>query len=225
MHSNAMERSPLFAGMTAAEIAECLRCSGAEEWTLARGEVVFAPGDLPQYVFVLQEGRIAVGQDDAEGNRHVVAVFDRAGELFGEVFLFVPDCRYEHYAQAETDARVLRIPKAFLYSACGNACGHHQKMIANMLSVLAGKAYFLNRRVQILAGASLRQKIARACVFYGRQDGTVALPMDREGLAAFLGAARPSVSRELMRMQQDGLIAVEKKTIRVADMVKLRSLL
>ena len=41
--------------------------------------------------------------------------------------------------------------------------------------------------------------------------------MNREQLADFLGVARPSLSRELMRMQKDGLIEVNKKMIRVCD--------
>ena len=41
--------------------------------------------------------------------------------------------------------------------------------------------------------------------------------MKREQLADFLGVARPSLSRELMKMQGDGLIAVEKKYIIIKD--------
>ncbi len=41
--------------------------------------------------------------------------------------------------------------------------------------------------------------------------------MNREQLADFLGVARPSLSRELMRMQADGLVLVSKKTITVLD--------
>ena len=41
--------------------------------------------------------------------------------------------------------------------------------------------------------------------------------MKREELADFLGVARPSLSRELMRMQADGLIEVSKKYIYIKD--------
>ena len=41
--------------------------------------------------------------------------------------------------------------------------------------------------------------------------------MNREQLADFLGVARPSLSRELMRMQADGLIEVSKKRILIRD--------
>ena len=41
--------------------------------------------------------------------------------------------------------------------------------------------------------------------------------MSDEELADFLGVARPSLSRELMRMQADGLIEVTKKCIYIKD--------
>ena len=49
------------------------------------------------------------------------------------------------------------------------------------------------------------------------ENALVELHMNREQLADFLGVARPSLSRELMRMQADGLVLVSKKTITVLD--------
>ncbi len=49
------------------------------------------------------------------------------------------------------------------------------------------------------------------------ENSVVELRMNREQLADFLGVARPSLSRELMRMQKDGLIEVSRKTIRICD--------
>ena len=43
------------------------------------------------------------------------------------------------------------------------------------------------------------------------------LSMNREMFADFLGVARPSLSRELMNMQKDGLIAVDKEEVRICD--------
>ena len=41
----------------------------------------------------------------------------------------------------------------------------------------------------------------------------VTLKMSREEFADFLNAARPSLSRELMKMQEDGFIKVVRKTL------------
>ena len=45
--------------------------------------------------------------------------------------------------------------------------------------------------------------------------------MKREELADYLGTTRPSLSRELMKMQQDGLIDVSKNVIKIINREEL----
>lgn len=220
-----LKKSPLFASMSAEEVKACLGCSRAEIVTCEKDAFLFRQGDIPRKLMVLVEGVVAVGNDSSAGKRSIIATFDQPGELFGEVFLFLNKGEYDHYAQALTPARVLQIPKEFLYHTCGEDCAHHRTMISNMLSILARKAYFLNQRLQIVSCATLRQKIAKVLLQNRAPDGRVSLPMNREELADFLNTARPSLSRELMRMQEEGLVTVDRRTILVPDEEALRELL
>jgi CRP-like cAMP-binding protein len=49
--------------------------------------------------------------------------------------------------------------------------------------------------------------------------------MSRQEMADFLNTARPSLSRELMRMQNDGLITVEGRKITVRNKSALEEML
>lgn len=220
-----LKKSPLFAQMTERDIESCLSCSRSEIAAYEKDALIFHQGDTPRKLLVLLEGAVAVGNDSSSGKRSIVATFDQPGELFGEVFLFLSKGEYDHYAQAITPAKVLQIPKEFLYHTCGEDCAHHQTMISNMLSILARKAYFLNQRLQIVSCATLRQKIAKVLLQNRAPNGRVNLPMNREELADFLNTARPSLSRELMRMQEEGLITVDRRAILVPDDEALQELL
>ncbi len=220
-----LKSSPLFSGMSESDIESCLRCSQSEIAAYEKDEIVFYQKDAPEKLLVLIEGAVAVCHDTASGKRSIVATFDQSGELFGEVFLFLNRKEYDHYAQAVTPAKVLQIPKAFFYQTCGNSCGYHSRLIFNMLSILAQKAYFLNQKVQILSCATLRQKIARILLKNCRPDGKVLLSMTREELADFLNTARPSLSRELMNMQDDGLIKIQKRDIFITNFDELQNIL
>lgn len=219
-----LKKSSLFANMSEKEIEGCLACSKSKVAAYAKEEMVFLQTDVPRKLLVLLEGTVVVGHDSKEGKRSIVATFDRPGELFGEVFLFLDRQEYDHYAQAATAARVLQIPKDFLHHTCGQNCGYHEKLISNMLSILAHKAYFLNQRLQIVSCATLRQKIARTLLQNASSDERAALSMSREELADYLNAARPSVSRELMKMQKEDMLKIEKKNIFI-DRDKLQSIL
>ena len=220
-----LKKSALFTDMTDQEIEGCLKCSKSIIAAYEKEEMIFRQGEIPEKLFVLLEGAVVVGNDSGDGKRSVVAALDQPGELFGEVFLFLNQQEYDHHAQAVTVAKVLQIPRDFLYHTCGENCHYHAKLISNMLTILARKAYFLNQRLQILTCATLRQKIAKTLLMHSPPDGKVVLSMNREELADFLNAARPSVSRELMKMREEGLIAIDRKDIFIVNLKKLQDML
>ena len=220
-----LKNSPLFFGMTDEEIESCLECSKSNITSYEKDEIIFYQKDAPTHLLVLVEGTVAICNDTAAGKRSIVAAFDQRGELFGEVFVFLKHREYDHYAQAVTQAQVLRMPREFLFQTSGDAQGHHGKLISNMLTILAQKAYFLNQKVQILSCATLRQKIAKILLKNSDEKGKVILSMNREELADFLNTARPSLSRELMNMQEDGLIQIKKRDIYIVDFEELQNIL
>lgn len=57
------------------------------------------------------------------------------------------------------------------------------------------------------------------------EDDVVRMEMNREELADYLGVARPSLSRTLMKMQNEGIIEVGKKTIRILQREKIEKFL
>ena len=94
-----------------------------------------------------------------------------------------------------------------------------------MLSILARKTYFLNRKVQLLSRPTLRQKIVAYLFQQERNGQTVTLPLNREQLADYLGVTRPSLSRELMNMQRESLIVIQGRKVTLLQMDALRQLL
>lgn len=220
-----LKKSMLFLGMTETEINECLKKSGAKVVEYKKGDIIFHQKEEPLKLMMLIEGTVVIGNNSSDGRRSVVATFNQTGELFGEVFVFLNKKSYDHYAQATVQARILQIPKAFIYNAEGRNDTYYTKMIANVLSILAHKAYFLNQRLQVMACATLRQKLAKILLQNVSAEGEVRLGMNREALADFLNVARPSLSRELMKMQEDGLLRIEKKNIYINKLEELENLL
>jgi Mn-dependent DtxR family transcriptional regulator len=94
-----------------------------------------------------------------------------------------------------------------------------------MLGILAGKAYYLNNKLQLLTSGSLRQKIAKYLMDNCNNKKYVKLTMNREQLSAYLNVTRPSLSRELIKMQEDGLIEVDRDMVKIIDLDKLNSAL
>ncbi len=217
--------SPLFYGMNPDEIKKCLQCSKGYAKRYKKEEVLFREGDVPEYLFLLLKGAVTVYRHSPSGRRTVITTFHKKGELFGEVYVFLKEANYESFGVAVQDSYILQIPKRFFYYSCGEDCGHHEKLIKNMLAILAGKARFLNKRLQMMASGSLRQKIIKVLLENVREDNRGVLRMSREEMADYLGTVRPSVSRELMKMKEDGLIRITGKRFQILDLSKLEDYL
>lgn len=220
-----LKKCPLFTGLSSDEIENCLQSSHAEVITVNKDDWIFQQGDIPRKLMVLLEGAVVIGNDSSYGKRSIIAALEHPGELFGEIFLFLNKQVYENYAQAIEPSKILQIPKEFLYHAGPKDSPYHDTLILNMLSIFAQKAYYLNRKLQIISYTTLRQKIAKIFLHNCSDNGQVTLSMSREELADFLNTARPSLSRELMRMQEDGLIRIDKRKVFIPDRNLLQSIL
>jgi CRP-like cAMP-binding protein len=221
----AFSASPLFADMYEQEIEDCIKCSCAQVRGYEKNELIFNSLDTPTSVYVMIDGDILVCKDTLSGKRDIFLDVSKKGDVFGEVYLFMEKKTYEYYASALQKSTVLEIPKAYFYHTCEKNCTHHTKLIRNMMKILAQKAYRFNLKLQILASGTLRQKIIRYLLENRNGDQAVQMNMNRETFADFLNVARPSLSRELLKMEDEGIIKLEGRKIVIPDPAELENYL
>lgn len=222
--SKSYTESPLFKGMTEEEIENCLKESKADFLGFRKDEMIFRQGDYPRYITMLVEGSVAIGNDALSGKRSIMGMFTNPGDLFGEVFLFLNHSEYGNYAYATTTTKILEIPREYLTKLGEHSSSLQTGMFSNLLTIFAERTLYLNNRLQVLSCATLKQKIARFILQNMNDKDRVTLKMSREEFADFLNTARPSLSRELMKMQDDGLIKVVRKDLIVKNLEGLKSL-
>ncbi len=210
----------LFRGVPKEKLDSCLQCAGARVKRYDKSQQIFVTGDRPEYVYVLLSGAVTVYRDYPDGKRTIVANI-HPKDVFGEVFVFLKDTDYNSSAMSMADSFVLCVPKEFFYGTCPNCCEYHSKIIRNMLEILSTKTFTLHSKLTLLASGSLRQKIARYILDHMDTSGYIDLKMNREELAMFLNVTRPSLSRELQKMQSEGLIEIYKSTVKILDCMKL----
>lgn len=216
--------SPLFKGMTLSDIDNCLKCSGSNIVNFQKDEHIFMLSNKPDKLFILMEDAVNICRDSIDGKRNIITTINKPGDLFGEVFLFIEKNTYDNYAVAAKDTTVLKMPKDYLYNNCKRNCGFHTLLISNMLSILAKKAYFLSQKLNIVSSPTLRQKICKLFLNNSSSQGEVELKMTREEMADYLNVARPSLSRELMKMQEEKMIEINKRKIILKDIEKIQNI-
>ena len=147
----------------------------------------------------------------------LLASIENTGELFGEVFVFMDMPCYAMYAEAEAESKILLIFKSILE----DENEYSQKLIKNLMSIFAKKAYSLNQKLKIVGAYSLREKIARFLIDRQNSEGEIVENISREKMAEYLNVARPSLSRELGKMAKENIIKLGNKKIRILNQTKL----
>lgn len=213
----------LFRNIKRDEIEKMFRCSKTIERSFEDGCYVFRQGETPKNLFLVLEGIVMISKDFASGKRDVLFII-KQGDVFGEMFLFADTKTYWYDAITQGKVKILEIPWEFFYCFCSNACEHHRMITRNMLEIQSEKNFTMTRKLHLLSGTTLRERIALWLMEQGADKDTIKLTMNREELADYLGTTRPSLSRELMKMQQEHLIEADKNVIKIVDREALETL-
>lgn len=201
-----LARVRLFEGMEPAERSAVLDCLGARVRTLAKDDRALAAGDRPDQVGILLEGSLRVVREDAEGGRMLIAPL-LPGELFAEALCCAGVRESPVSVVADSEATVMLIVFSRMLRTCSQACGHHRKLVENMLRVIAAKSLELQGRIELLSGKTIRTRLMRyLSAVAARQGRDFSIPFNREELADYLAVDRSALSRELARLKGEGVI-------------------
>lgn len=206
--------NPLFKDIPAKELETYLTAVKAKTAVYQKDSFIFFEGDLPKALFVLKSGVVQIEKNDADGKRTIMNRFETPETVFGEVYAFLQSTPYDYSCRIIADAEILSIP-ANILSASATLPAVQTKIVQNLLSILAHKAYFLNQKLLIFSSFTLRKKIAVYLLQQAHGQPKITLTLNREAMAEYLAVPRPSLSRELMNMQKDKLLTISKDTITV----------
>lgn len=207
-----LRKNPLFSGLDLESITRMLTAMKAEKQHCERGEVIQSAGKPVNRFGVVLSGAVQVCVDDIEGSRMIMAEV-APGASFGESLCFLQTEESPVYITAMEDTELLRLSTEVLHSKDAFDPELHRRFTA----VLAGKTLTMNNRIQVLSKLTLRGKLTAYFTELAAAQGSsvIRLPMNRDDTAAYIGANRSALSRELARMKAEGLIDYHRNEIRI----------
>jgi CRP-like cAMP-binding protein len=225
-HLESAARTTLFSGIDIKDIPHVLDCLEYKTVRYDKNDYIARINDTYHGVFIVLEGEAAVVRESFNGTRVIVNVFN-IGDVFGEAVAFCGAEIWPASVQALTDCALMMVHPEKILNMCNRTCTFHKIILANMIRVIAKKACDLNRKVEYLMLRSINGKLSKFLLEQKEKNGTMTfkLPLNREKLADFLNISRPSMSRELGIMRDNGIIEYYRDSIRIKDEAKLRALL
>ncbi len=213
----ALRRTALFGGLDEAHLRELAEV--AVERRIRRDEVLFLAGDEAAGLFVIAEGSLRAYREGLDGREQVIHV-ERAGATIAELPVF-DDKPYPSNVAADEDSILLFIDKRSVLSLCLT----HPQIALAATRLLAGRLRRCAELVEALSLHEVDQRMAQWILNEARirgkkfdQDLILELVLTNQQIAARIGTVREVVSRALNRLQTNGLIDLNGRSITIRDL-------
>ena len=178
--------------------------------------------DNCEHIGIILSGNIQIQKSYPSGKIVVLDVLNK-GDIFGEVIVFSQEHRFPATILSLTDSVIFLLSKTEIKQLCIK----NELFLENFLQSLTNKILMLNRKVKTLSYKTIREKIADLLMeeYLQQKKPLLTLPYKRHEMADLLGIPRPSLSRELSVMKEEGLIDYYKNTVKLLTPDKLKELI
>ena len=187
-----------------------------------KDSMIALEGEDCNYVGVVLSGTVDVKRISTS-DKVVMMAHLTTGDLFGEIVAFADLSKYPATVMASSKCEVMFVnPHEFVKFYSNNP-----DFLESFLGDLCNKILTLNNTIRNLSFVSIRHKIVNYILEqYKMQNNVfVDLSISKQKLSEYLGVPRPSLSRELMNMKNDGLIDYDRNIVKIIDLEGLESIL
>lgn len=209
-----LKMTPLFRDFDAESLNEFLSESDCIIKEYAKEDLIFIEDELCKTLSVLLEGIVEIQKIDISGRVLTVASLV-AGDTFGENLIFGDKNIYPMTVVAKAKSLALHIPKASVIKLCQN----NTVFLNEFLRALSNRAVNLSAKLKEVTLKTIRQKICEFLYMNFIRTGkeVVKIGMSKKDWADKIGVQRPSLSRELIKLKDEGIIDYDKNTITILD--------
>ena len=211
MEMRLLQKTMLFQGMTDTEIAEVLHTLQANEKRYKKGETILSAGGITERLGLIMEGSVTIESNDMWGNRTIISHAGQ-GQIFAETYALLEKEPLLVDVVANENCRVLFLRNGRYRGLQSNPAPWVMKYVANLLAISAHKNLILSGRSFHTAPKTIRGRVMSYLNTLSLQKHSCEfdIPFDRQQLADYLNLERSALSKELGKMQRDGLISCRK---------------
>lgn len=210
-----LKKTSLFKNFTQEDFASLFENLNYKISKYSKDSMVFMEKEPCNTLNIILDGGLRVQKIDSFGRLLVIAEFN-TGELVGETLIFGEPNFYPMTGISTIETTMLYIPKdAVLY-----LCQRDHVFLVEFLKLISGKTITLSSKIDQISLKTIRQRICEFLIMEFKKNNStkIELKMTKKDWAEQMGVQRPSLSRELFRMKEEGLIDYNYKYIFIKDL-------
>lgn len=218
----ALQKNMLFRNKSEQEILSILDRIKPSLRTYSRNEQIVREGEPADRMGIVLTGIVEVHKMYSTGKIVTVSRFS-TGSTVGEAVIFSKTNIYPATVIAAEPATILMFTRKELLALFAL----DTEIMAHFMQNMSERLILLNQRIEILSLGTLRQRIAHFLIKEMKQQKTerIRIPFSKRVWAEHLNSARPSLSRELCYMRDQGWISFDDTTVEILRIGELEGLL
>ncbi len=211
-----LSESVLFQGIQEAEYKILFQCMKPVIKQYEKDEYIIRVSQSVTSLGVILSGNVTVIQEDYWGNRTILTRIE-AGGLFAESFFCLFNNRSPVSVVASQKVKVLFLTFNSILASCEQACGFHQRLIQNMMMILAQKNQMLTGKVEHMGKRTIREKVLSYLSMQSQlqNNSQFEIPYNRQELADYLSVDRSALSNELGKLKNENIIKFHKNQFKL----------
>jgi len=179
----------------------------------SKGEIIFLEGDEGDEIFFVGSG--AVGIYTFDKSKKITLAFLREGEYFGEMALMRPGLVRSATAETLMQTRLYSLRRADFQTLIEQ----DRRLAFHLIDYTMERLRRANQQIYDLTFLNVRTRIIKRLLFLAGEYGDDRIPVKitHQQMADMVGAVRETVSKVLQELQDQGLIEIRDKRIKLLD--------
>ena len=212
-----MAKASLFSGLTESELNFLAHRSVQLHYP--PGTIVFSEGEPCTGLYVVESGHVRIFKSSSGGREQVLSI-EGSGSSIAELPVF-DGGNYPASVSAIDDARLLFVSKQDFQALCLA----HPQVALKVLKVVGARLRHLVGIIEELSFTTVRHRLAAFLLRLAQKEGKrsaqgveITLPASNQELASQIGTVRELVSRNLSRLQSEGILKIDGRTVTIRNL-------
>ncbi len=210
----ALDKCSIFKGFTATDLRAVLADTPHHILCYDKEEIIFHQMDEANKVGIVLEGRVQAQKTFPNGSMVNVTTRMR-GDMIGPAAVFSRNHKYPCDVMALEPTCLMILHKADLLALMQK----DRRILDNFIAEISTATYMLQQRLELFSYTGIAQKTAFWLLLRQQQSGksTIAIPESISKWALLMNVSRPSLHRELKKLEGKGYIRCAAKQIEILD--------
>ena len=216
---DALSKSTLFENIKREQVESFLDKNTYRIKEYTKNDVLALAGDKVNHLIIVIKGEL-IARMVSESGKYIQIDNFSPGRIIAPAMLFATDDVFPVNVIPEEDASVFFMHKdTFL-----KAMHQNEKLLHNFIRIVSDINRFLSTKIHSLSLKTIRGKLAEYILVESKKQQSlnkITLPMTKQELADKFAVARQALSRSLSELEEEGLVSIRGREIKILDRERL----